>query len=266
MCRPLLLCLVIILLVTPGPPGKTMGAAAQPIHLPADRRTEVIVFDSRGGMQRRKSGEPLLTIRADGTAILGDPWGMGQRTQGQVSPGRLQALVDFIAVENGFFGLDSAQIESEVREVREKQGGLSVFVDAGVTVIRVNLIDRSHEVSYYALDLAASQFPSVESLQRLAAVARRLKQEMSWIRVGGKEGVIAELELANRHLHLRYPEAEPLTSDHLESAVSLADGERLVHFARRERDGDGRLVRFVEVQIRHPVSGEPAVAVTAKLH
>jgi len=112
----------------------------------------------------------------------------------------------------------------------------------------------------------ASQFPSVESLQRLAAVARRLKQEMSWIRVGGKEGVMAELELANRHLHLHYPDAEPLTSDHLESAVSLADGERLVHFARRERDAGGRLVRYVEVQIRHPVSGEPAVAVTAELH
>ena len=185
--------------------------------------------------------------------------------EARVSPARLQALVDFIAVDKGFFGLDPARIAAEVSKVQQRSGSLSVFADAGVTFVRLNLEDRSHEASYYALELVASQFPSVESLQRLAAVARRLKKAITWIRVGGEVGAMAELALANRRLRLHYPEAEPFTLEHLESAVSLAGGERLVHFARRQRDGQGRVVRYADVQIRHPASGEPEVAVSAKL-
>jgi transposase len=45
---------------------------------------------------------------------------------------------------------------------------------------------------------------------------------------------------------------ETFTGDYLESAVSLADGDRLVHFSPSERDADGRVVRYVSAQMGQP--------------
>jgi hypothetical protein len=233
-------------------------------ELPAPPNVPVIVYDSEGGMLPGQTREPLLTIRADHTVILGNPSGQGKRIETRIAPEDLQALLRFIVADNRFFEFDAKQVETQILEEQRKTGRLFLIADAPVTVIRVQLKDQEHEARQYGLGLAAKVYPAIEPLQRLAAIQKRLDRYASLVRAGGTKGLAAELRLANHELAQRYPAIKALTADDLDSAVQYADGSRRIFFSHSEPAKNGQPGYSVHAEIYHSREGIPIVSLAVR--
>ena len=71
-----------------------------PYALPDDPKAQVIVFNFKGGFTPpRKNNDPTLQILADGTMILGAPFGTLKRLEHKITQGQLQKLLAFMLQE-----------------------------------------------------------------------------------------------------------------------------------------------------------------------
>lgn len=156
-------------------PPKTAEKGKE-ITLPKDPRAAVIVLDWVGGFTPpRKNKEPYLTIRADGSVFVNDPFGFKPNIETKLTPKELQDLLRFALVENDFFGFDSAKVSAAVKAEQAKKGVIGpVIADAPTTVIRIHANGKEHEARYYALGSAADSYPTVKQLRQLRNIEQRL--------------------------------------------------------------------------------------------
>jgi hypothetical protein len=236
------------------------SAAAKKHTLPADPKTPVIVLEFQGGFTPpRKNNEPALTIRADGTAILGAPFGMRKRIEHELGEERLQELLRYILDEKKLGEFNAKDVQGEIRQIQQAKGGLGLHVaDAATTSVRVNADGKEMEAKYYAVGMVARQYPEVEPLAALYDVQRHLQGVMNEIYAGGPEGVARLVKMANEALKQEASAVPGFTAEHLTSATRMADGRLSAHFSRTE-ELEGDRVRHSSANLKIPAEGEPEV-------
>ncbi len=155
---------------------QTIWAAEQNLYpLPADPKQVVLLFDSLGGMLPRADSSTLLTITADGTVTVNDSWKGGGAKQGHLNAEQLQNLLSFIIVEQQFPRLDSAEILLRMRALGRRDGRVFAIADAPTTLITLDLPEGKRRIEFYAVDVAAEQFPEIPELQNLRVILERLR-------------------------------------------------------------------------------------------
>jgi hypothetical protein len=241
-------------------PGATRGQDKPPIELPKDPATPVITLDFLGGGILRKNQEPQLLIRADGTVIVGDPYGIGKRVEAKITPAELQALLRYTIREQHFFDFDADKVKAAVADIQRKKG-IGIAIGGGsTTVIAIKTAAKEHAARYYALGTVAEQYKEVKALGQLLAVERRLQRTMYQATAGGAADLDKLRKLANERLKKEYPDAAPLTADDLMFARWAKDTLEVRFFRRGAQAGT-----FVSAQVSRPAQGEPTVFVKAKV-
>jgi len=225
---------------------------AAPIALPADPQAIVLLWDSqRGDDLPRRGAEPLLTIRADGTAVVTDPYGPGKTIQTRLTATQLNDLLRFAIQKQQFFQLDERQLGIPETKAGRLATMLQIQADGQERALRCT-------------DLAR-QAQQTEAAQHLLAVQHRLERLITWIHAGEEPGVTAALRLANDRLRQEFPEAPPLTASDLQGALQRADNSGELIFERRGVSADRDPFSFVYVRIDRPAAGEPQITVKANL-
>src|SRR5207302_4320027 len=123
------------------------------------------------------AAEPYLTIRADGTAVFGNPRGDSRRVEARLSAQELQDLLRHAVRTNDFFGCDSRQLDEALHREMTRKGERTAVADAPLVALRIQADGRDHEVRCRGLNESLPrQFPEVKELGRLWAVRQRLER------------------------------------------------------------------------------------------
>jgi RNA polymerase sigma factor (sigma-70 family) len=241
-------------------------APEQPVQIPEDPQAVVLQMDVRGGLHPAEGKEPFLTIRADGTAIYGNPHGDSRRIEMKLSRAELEDLVRFAVRQNEILACDSDKLEEAIRAEAAKKGYPAGFRDAPTTTFHIRADGKDHEVRCQALgEGLARQFPDVPEIARLRNLQQRLDRLVTVMHAGGNDGVAAAVKSANEQLRRQFPEAPPLAAADLQSAHQQADGRAELTFERRGVAADRDPFSFVYVRIDRPVQGDATVTVRASL-
>ena len=247
------------------------------IALPDEAKAEVISLDFQGGFTPpRLKKSPTLSVLRDGTVLIPDNYGQSQDVKTQMTEKELQDLLHFIIETNKFFEIDAKKIQAQVMKAeqpkKDKQGNLTISIaprvaDAPNTVIMVETKDRDHEVTWYALSMAAGQHKEIAALQQLRAIEQRLQRVMTVAHAGGTERVAEVLNLVNERVQQEYPGAQKLSQDHLLSASLRPDGSRSCfwQWIQQGPDGTAASARYVTVNMQQPATGEPTFMINVKL-
>ncbi|MEX1096578.1 MAG: hypothetical protein WED34_11060 [Planctomycetales bacterium] len=234
-------------------------------ELPADPKAPVVVLDYKGGFTPPvKNDEPSLVIRADGTVVLGDKFGMFAPAQGKLAPDELQDLLRFLLVEQKLAQFDDQSVRKAIAAATKPGQPLIAIADAATTELTIHADGKTVTISRYALDFEASQLPTVEPLQQALAAQKRLERLRSEIYAGGNEAVAKYVALANAELKRQQPDFPPLSAEDMQNARRMANGELRLTFQRVEEPVDGRR-RFTAAQIVAPAVGKPTVRVDAQV-
>lgn len=192
--------------------------------LPKDPKEVVIRLDFRGGQTPRQNADPHLVITADGTVLIGAPYGISKPIRSTISQEEIQAILRFAIDENRFFDFDAQKVKAEVSAAAVSCGRSLAIADASTISIRIQADGKDYTVEYYGLTLTARQYPDIRELQQLKAIQKRLQHLMSVIRSGGKQNLEEYLKAANAHLRQKFPKMDPLGIGDLEYPNLLAPG------------------------------------------
>src|SRR6187401_446477 len=168
------------------------------IPLPADKSTLIVVLDVRGGYgPPRKNPGPVLTIQADGNATVVDPMGAFPTRKYKLSDAEVQELMRELVSEQNFFKIDRAEISRAMDEEERKTGVSMTVFDAATTVIRIKTADREQELRFNDLGGWANRYPTIQPLQQLSNVEKRLERLMEEFRPGVREVIATALIAVN---------------------------------------------------------------------
>jgi hypothetical protein len=105
------------------------------IRLPTDPKTPVITFDWRGGLalQPRIKSEPVLTIRANGTITVVDPFSNVADISGALTAEELQDLLKFMVKDHDVFGIREQEIGAAIEAEMKRMGRFFGVSDASDT-------------------------------------------------------------------------------------------------------------------------------------
>ncbi|MES9881005.1 MAG: hypothetical protein ABW185_09005 [Sedimenticola sp.] len=222
---------------------------------------ELIAYDLLGGMLPRRNSEPLLRIYRSGRLVLGNPSGRGKRITTTLPPQQLKQLLMRIVEEQRFMEISTEKVKSAIASAATTTGRLFLVADSGTSLFRVTQSAVPYEVRVYALATAARRYPSIRSLQNLLNIQKMLRDIIIRARIGGEARMLEELQRANSALLRSYPQARPLSLEHLQQVVSDTEGNLTLYFYRREMDDRGRLMSDVQVKTRLPKSGAPEISI-----
>jgi len=195
----------------------------------------------------------LLTIRADGTLRVQEPWSEEPARTYQIGEKRVRELLEAMVGEHRFLECSKARIESGIAKANEGKDVAVGVADAGTAVIGCRLVDERHEVEQYALLFYAQQYPDVKPLADLAAIHRLLEREMWRAEIGGPEALASLVASVNAALKKEHPEMAPLRADELAGGLRRADGTVEARFHRFSPDGS-RVVLVASARV--PPEGE----------
>jgi hypothetical protein len=171
-----------------GPPAPPVVVVPDPkvpagpeVSLPDDPRAPVVIFDYVGGFTLpRRTKDPQLVIRADGSVTLIDPFGRLPKIETKITRENLVKFMQFALVERHFFALDEQAIDKQIRA--EQQRGGVVITDLPKTVIHLRTGKSEWRVSVAGPRMYAEAFPHLKALQDLAAIEARLEQYVDKLR------------------------------------------------------------------------------------
>lgn len=213
----------------------------KPYTLPPNPEAVVLVLEYEGGRTPpRKSDEPYFEIRADGSMVVRDVYGLSDKPEiaGKLSPAQLQALLRFVIEEHGLTEWDEDAVERAVTEHVENGGSVPLVADAPTSVVKLALPFHSVTARLYALGIVAPSLPEIAEIQSLLAVERRLRHQASIVVAGGREAAEAMRERANAALAAKFAERKPFALTELTTAHRSRDGTLHATFLRsREQDG-----------------------------
>jgi RNA polymerase sigma factor (sigma-70 family) len=234
------------------------------IKLPEDPKAAVITFDHLGSRLRRENNDPVMVVRADGTVIVNDPYGLGAGCESKLTPRELQDLLRYVVREKEFFNYDDAKVKAAIAEDAKNKPGVKVS-GAWTTVVRVHADGKEHAASQYALDNMAGLHPAVKELGQFRDIEGRLQRVQWTATAGGADAVTAALKLGNERLKKEQPKAPELTLDDFTGAHKAPDGKVVLRFLRTKIDAAKNPQTFVAATIERPAKGDPTVTVRTKL-
>lgn len=225
--------------------------------LPKQKKAPVIVLEYQGGFTPpRKNNEPSMQILADGTVILGAPFGIKKRIETKINQKEIQSLLQYGLDELKLSKFDAAKVKMAMKAAGKPRFAIA---DAPTTVIQINADDKTIEAKFYALGFTARQYPKIKELSRLEAFRKRLEKLRAEINAGGEKGIAKHLKLVNAELKAKYPKVKPLQAKDLQSAWHRANGKVYVNFMRQKDLGNNKR-QFVSGVINY-VDGTPKVTV-----
>lgn len=262
----LMLLLALLLFGFAGLAPRDSDAQESTYTLPKDPEAVILVYDEQSGfgLPRQNPGA-VLTILRDGTVLMPDVFGNGRSFKGQLDEQEVQDLLRFMIGKQKFFEYDMEKVKAAMKKA-ESERDIPQIADAPVQVFEVNIADREHRVSHYALGMA-TEYPEIEPLQQLLAIQKRLRGVMNQTRVGGRKGVERLLETANRELKSQLPDIKPFTKEEFAGAYTRVDGVNTATFSRMFKDNEGKPTgKYVVASIEVPEkNGEPKVTIRSKL-
>lgn len=227
-------------------------ASGQDYTLPSESKTPVIVLAYEGGFTpQRISNEPEMQVLADGSVILGSPYGQVKRVIGSINGERLQQILRYLLSKQRIGGFNVSKIQELVSAEQVKQEQFVTISDAATTTIQVYVEGNSYEAKFYGLSEMAEEYSEVEELNQLEDIRRYLESFRSEVYAGGKQKVTQYLEMANERLKQQYPEVSPLTLDDFQRAWQFNDDRIYVSFFREDII-DTDQIRNIAVSISIP--------------
>ena len=203
------------------------------IPLPADKSANIVVLDYRGGYgPERKNQAPRLTIQADGNATVVDPMGELPTRKYKLSGAEVQDLLREIVSEENFFKIDHAEISRAIEEEERKAGVSRSVFDATTTVIRIKTADREQELRFNDLSAWASRYPTIQPLQQLKNVEKRLERLIEELRPGVRELIATALNAGNEAMKREHPSLSPLTLNDFRFTGGEVTGTNTTQFVR----------------------------------
>jgi hypothetical protein len=207
------------------------------IPLPTNKSTSIVVMDFRGGYgPPRKNQGPVLTIQADGNATVVDPTGERATTKYMLSPAEVQDLLRFIVLEQHFFEINQTEISRAMEEEERKTGVSRTVFDASTTVIQVKTADREQELRFNALGTWANRYPTIQRLQQLFNVKKRLGRLIEEFRPGVRETIAVALATANETMKREHPDQPELTLNDFLNTGGETSGLQSTQFFRVHAD------------------------------
>jgi len=208
----------------------------------------VVALESKGAHRP----QPPLVIHPDGTMA-------SSAGETRIDPARLQELLRFIIEEQRFWDIDSEAVRLAIHQENSQRGSALAVLHAPTSVLEVRLQDRTHRVEVHALQFEANAHPGIDSLQRLAAIQRRVIQVFSIALLGGEWRVARLRDLASAELRKHHPDRAPFTLDDLAAAGRRSDGSLVAHF---RRDESPTQLSYVVVLV--PLEGDPQAQLAAR--
>jgi hypothetical protein len=203
------------------------------IRLPSNGSRAIVVMDYRGGYgPARKNNKPVLTIQANGKATVVDPQGTRPTVSYTLTPADIQNLMKSIVVEQDFFRIGRTEISNAMEEEDRKTGTSSSIIDASTTVLHVTTADQDLELRIDALGAWANKYPTIQALQRLFNVEKRLDRLIAEFKPGARESIAAALEAANNSLEQEHPGLPAITLNDFNETGSGPDGKSVTTFFR----------------------------------
>jgi hypothetical protein len=207
------------------------------IPLPANISTTIVVLDFRGGYgPPRKNQGPVLTIQADGNATVVDPTGERPTRKYTLSGAEVQDLLRVIVSEQNFFKIDLTEVSRAIEEEVRKTGVSMSIADAATTVIRVKTADREQELRFNALGTWANRYPTIQPLQQLFNVQKRLQRLIEEFRPGVRETIAFALNAVNDAIKREHPGQPPLTLSDFNYTGGETSGPHTTQFFRVQAD------------------------------
>jgi hypothetical protein len=149
---------------------------------PEDSTAVVLEFDWIGGYTPpRKTKDPYLRIRADGSVTLINPFKNEPPIRSRMTQQQISELMNFVTERQGFLRLTDADIR-EAADAERKARGIESIPDVPTTVIRIFGEDEMHEVRCFASMLFTDPISKYETLRRFVAVETRLTKYMDQLR------------------------------------------------------------------------------------
>lgn len=208
-----------------------LTTAAQTPELPDDPKAVVMSLDYQGGYTpRRVDKRPALAIRADGTVVLPSLFVRGKAFEAKLAREEVLALLKSIVIEDRFFEAAAAHAKDEVGPLA--RCGVSIR-DASTTVITVRTKKKKATAKQEALRWVAQQRPKEVTVNRLAAIERRLTTVKNVQLAGGPEKADDWLKRVNAKLLKKHPKAAPLELEHMTSVHHRPKGGRRIMYFRR---------------------------------
>ena len=220
--------------------------------LPADPKAVVLSLEYGGGFpipqQKEFKPTPYLRIQADGTVITGGSSPRANVVEMKLTAAELQSLLRGIIAEDKLLEIKSGEIDEAIKATGER----IMVADAPTTTLTVKLADKELILRQYASRMVKSQFPQIDSLQRLVRSENRLHMLHSVALLGGNESVREMLAAVNQAIGAKSADWPTMDADCLQSAQRGPDGKL---FATWERTGtiageEKRLTVWVEVDER----------------
>jgi hypothetical protein len=200
------------------------GPATKPHSLPADATMAVLTLDRTGGMRLHKNPDPAFEILSDGTAIVGDPFGIERRVKGKLTPDQIQDLLHYILDEEKFADITPADLQMP---------GNVMVGDATTTNISVNYDDTGHHCQAVAVEMVAQLTGKDSPATRLVKIAARIDAVSRVVALGGDDAVKKLLDAANAKLKTDLPAEAPMQASDLANARALPDGSDVATFSRK---------------------------------
>lgn len=150
--------------------------------LPSDPQAIVLElrFEEPG-----RSGGVALRVRRDGSFVVPSPAGRPTLT-GRLSERALTELVGELLEDHRCLELESDALAAAIEREGRRTGKDWRVQGAAISVVRIALSDRTHELRCAAPELLQSRFPELRELRRVCAIQRRLRNVVAIARVGGE--------------------------------------------------------------------------------
>jgi len=178
----------------------------------------------------------VLTIRADGNATLVDPWEGRPAMNYKLTQAEIQDLMKSIVLDEDFFKIRRAEISKAMDEEDRKTGISMTIFDASTTVLHVTTADQDLELRFNALGTQSKRYPTIQPLQRLSNVTKRLDRLIAEFTPGARERIASALEAANNALRQEQPGLPMMVLNDFNETVSEADGTSITKFFRVHAD------------------------------
>ncbi len=222
----------------------------QTVKLPMDPETVVFQLSYTGGyrMAPPKGFErtPRIRVFADGRVVTGRNTPDQEVFEMRLDDRRLHELMEEVVNIHEAFSIDSGAIRNAI----EATGRRIMIADAPNTEITIELADRKHTVSAYAVTYCAGSFPEVEELQRLLKIEKISHRLFAMAQLGGQKVLDAIVEFGNAELAKGEFSGLKLTNESMESSRKI-DGEKsetrfVVRFLEADKKKESMLTILVE--------------------
>jgi hypothetical protein len=135
-------------------------------------------------------GKPVLKLEIIHTMITNRPFievyetgqvicaGFERQTVTQVSK---QTIADVLrALEtNRLYSVTSEGIQKRIKDQQNAQSKWTTLIDGATTTLTIELKDRRHSVSCYALEMFAAEYPEIDELKRMSNCVNLVIQSFS---------------------------------------------------------------------------------------